>query len=117
MDIFEIEHIIERVNDNVEVIKYSLKSTPLYSYYHHGTEYSCVHIVDQVSNVTRILVDGIIILDVDNISYNVEYLNSDGVINHSLDIGEDRHFQLSTQTELISYEHIQMLKIFSDSVK
>ncbi|AFC21835.1 hypothetical protein GAP32_383 [Cronobacter phage vB_CsaM_GAP32] len=117
MDIFEIENVIERVNDNTEVIKSALKSTALYSYYHHGTEFTYVHAVDANSNKIRILVDGKLILDVDNISHNMEYLNSDEVINHPFDIGEDLHFQLSTQKALISYEHIQMVKKISDLLK
>lgn len=112
MDILEVESTIERVLECSDSVKEGMKQTPLYSYFHQGTEFTYIHTTSTNKNkdLHRFLVDDKPVLDVDFINTEIEYLINGIIIKHSLDISEEWHFQLSTKEPLISYEHIQMVK-------
>ncbi|UYE98820.1 hypothetical protein XbC2_394 [Xanthomonas phage XbC2] len=112
MDLLGIESTIERVLECSESVKEGMMKTPLYSYFHQGSEFTYIHTVtsQKDKDLHRFLVDDKPVLDVDSINNEIEYMIDGIIIKHNLDISEEWHFQLSTLDPLISYDHIQMVK-------
>lgn len=112
VDILEVESVIERVLECSDSVKEGMMKTPLYSYFHQGTEFTYIHTVASNKNkdLHRFLVDDKPVLDVDFINKNIEYMIGGIIVTHNLDISEEWHFQLSTIDPLISFDHIQMVK-------
>lgn len=110
MDILEVESYIEHILRCSYNIKEGMVQTPLYSYFHQGNEFTYVHLLSTEKNSHRFILNNSNVLDVDIINMEIEYMVNGKIINHSLDISEEWHFQLSTKDPLISYEHVQMVK-------
>jgi anti-sigma regulatory factor (Ser/Thr protein kinase) len=110
VDLLGVESTIERILECSESVKEGVRNTPLYGYFHQGTEFTYIRSIDRDSNLHRFIVDNKPVLDVNVLNNELEYMINGIIVNHKLDISEEWHFQLSTIETLISYDHIQMVK-------
>ena len=105
-----IEEFVPLFEEYVEQIKNGMKQLSNFSYYHHGVVFSYIQATNKKGEVVHSFTENSLLI-FRLVGNNLEYIvNDNEIVEHSIDILEDRHFQMSTQKPLITFEVLPRIK-------